>query len=68
MHEMIRRLVTEFDLDQVILFGSQAWADPGQDSDLGLLVVVPARKERPIARGIHALRCRRGIPVPMDLL
>jgi predicted nucleotidyltransferase len=68
MPEIVRRLVTEFDPDQIILFGSQAWGEPGEDSDIDLLVVVPESKERPIARAVRAHRCLRGIPVPMDLL
>jgi predicted nucleotidyltransferase len=68
MHEIVSRLVTEFDPDQIILFGSQAWGEPGEDSDVDLLVVVPESKERPIARAVRAHRCLRGIPVPMDLL
>ncbi len=66
--EISRRLVTEFDPDQIILFGSHAWGIPGQDSDVDLLVIVPATDERPAARAVRAHRCLRGIPLPMDLI
>src|SRR5271157_3353727 len=66
--EINRRLVAEFDPDQIILFGSHAWGMPGQDSDVDLLVIVPETDERPTARAARAHRCLRGIPVPMDLI
>ncbi|SRR5208337_668898 len=66
--EISRRLVAEFDPDQIILFGSHAWGMPGQDSDVDLLVIVPETDERPTARATRAHRCLRGIPVPMDLI
>ncbi len=66
--EINRRLVAEFDPDQIILFGSHAWGVPGQDSDVDLLVIVPETDERPTARAVRAHRCLRGIPLPMDLI
>jgi len=68
MAEISRRLVAEFDPDQIILFGSHAWGMPGQDSDVDLLVIVPATDERPAARAARAHRCLRSIPLPMDLI
>jgi uncharacterized protein len=66
--EITRRLVTEFDPDQIILFGSHAWGVPGEDSDVDLLVIIPGSEERPTARAVRAHRCLRGIPLPMDLI
>jgi uncharacterized protein len=66
--EINRRLVAEFDPDQIFLFGSHAWGMPGQDRDVDLLVIVPETDERPTARAVRAHRCLRGIPLPMDLL
>jgi predicted nucleotidyltransferase len=37
---MVKRIVKEFDPEQVILFGSQARGDAGPDSDVDLLVVM----------------------------
>ena len=39
--EMVRRLVTRFHPDKVILFGSHARGDAEPDSDVDLLVVMP---------------------------
>ena len=41
IREMVRRLVKEFDPDQIILFGSHARGDAGPDSDVDLLVILP---------------------------
>ncbi len=68
MAEITRHLVTEFDPDQIILFGSHAWGMPNQDSDVDLLVIVPETDERPTARAARAHHCLRGIPLPMDLI
>ena len=41
IRRMVRRLVKQFDPDQIILFGSHARGDAGPDSDIDLLVVMP---------------------------
>lgn len=38
--QMVKRIVTKFQPEQVILFGSQARGDAGADSDVDLLVVM----------------------------
>ncbi len=40
IRRMVKRIVEEFDPEQVILFGSQARGDAGPDSDVDLLVVM----------------------------
>lgn len=39
--EMVRRLVSRFDPDRIVLFGSHARGAAGPDSDVDLLVVMP---------------------------
>jgi predicted nucleotidyltransferase len=68
LDEVVRRLVAEFDPDQVILFGSHAWGEPHEESDLDLLVVAPESDERPTRRATRAHRCLRGLAAPMDLI
>jgi predicted nucleotidyltransferase len=41
IEEMKRRLVTKFDPDAIILFGSSARGDAEDDSDVDLLVLTP---------------------------
>lgn len=63
-----RRLVAEFQPEQVWLYGSHAWGNPHDDSDVDLLVVVPDSDETPIHRSQRAHRCLRGLRMPKDVL
>lgn len=66
--EATRRLVAEFAPEQVWLFGSYAWGEPTEDSDLDLVVVVPSSNERSIERVRRAHRTLRGLGMPKDVL
>lgn len=63
-----QRLVAEFQPEQVWLYGSHAWGDPHDDSDVDLLVVVSDSDETPIRRSQRAHRCLRGLQMPKDIL
>jgi predicted nucleotidyltransferase len=63
-----QRLVAEFRPDQIWLFGSHAWGNPHDGSDVDLLVVVPHSDETPIRRSQRAHRCLRGLRMPKDVL
>ena len=60
-----RRVGTRFRPDKVILFGSRAYGTPHADSDVDLLVIMPARNQID-----QAIRIRRECPAPfpMDLI
>lgn len=66
--EATRRLVAEFQPEQVWLFGSYAWGEPTEDSDLDLVVVVPSSQERSLERVRRANRILRGLGMPKDVL
>ncbi len=66
--EMTRRLVAEFQPRQIYLFGSHAWGQPHEDSDVDLLVIVPNSDQSPLERGLVARRCLRDLRVPKDIL
>jgi predicted nucleotidyltransferase len=70
LDEMVERLVEGLGPEQIILFGSRAWDQPDESSDVDLLVVMPdsASAIRPAERARRAYRCLRGIDVPTDLL
>jgi uncharacterized protein len=68
LDEMVRRLVAEFQPEQIILFGSYAWGEPTEDSDVDLFVIVPESNERPIDRMHRAYRCVSGLGMPVDVL
>jgi predicted nucleotidyltransferase len=48
-----RRVVKHFDPDKIILFGSYAYGTPHEDSDVDILVVMPARNQLDQAVRIH---------------
>jgi predicted nucleotidyltransferase len=45
IHDFARRVVEQFQPDKIILFGSHAYGTPHDDSDVDILVVMPARNE-----------------------
>jgi predicted nucleotidyltransferase len=61
----VREVVAKFQPERVILFGTHAYGKPDADSDVDLLVVMPAKNELTmmgrIAQAIWA-------PFPLDLL
>jgi predicted nucleotidyltransferase len=65
IREYVRQVVETFHPERVILFGSHAYGRPDADSDVDLLVVMPAKNELSmmgrIRQALHA-------PFPMDLL
>src|SRR5437868_15476154 len=60
-----RQVAEEFHPDKIILFGSYAYGTPHADSDVDLLVVMPARDEH--AQAVRIL-WRLAAPFPLDLL
>jgi uncharacterized protein len=59
------QVVKRFKPDKIILFGSYAYGTPHKDSDVDLLIVMPARNE--IDQSIK-IRWALPAPFPMDLL
>ena len=68
LEEITRRLVAEFEPEQIILFGSHAWGTPDEDSDLDLLVIVSESDMRPSQRDAQAEQYMRGLLVPTEIL
>jgi predicted nucleotidyltransferase len=60
-----RAIAEEFQPDKIILFGSYAYGKPHKDSDVDLLVVMPARNPHDQAVRI---RWRLAAPFPLDLM
>ena len=60
-----RQIAEKFQPDKIILFGSRAWGTPHEDSDVDLMVIMPARNEME-----QAVRILVAIepPFPTDLL
>ena len=58
----------ETPISKMILFGSRAWGKPHRDSDVDLIVVSPAyRQKRRLERGIN-LYLRWNLDYPVDFL
>src|SRR3972149_6865689 len=68
LDEMVSRLVAEFQPEKIILFGSYAWGEPNEDSDIDLFVIVPDSDERAIDRMHRAYGCVSGLGTPVDVL
>jgi len=65
IRQFARQVVKEFCPDKIILFGSYAYGRPHADSDVDILVVMPARNQRDQAFKIHwAIRP----PFPLDII
>jgi predicted nucleotidyltransferase len=60
-----RAIGERFQPDKVILFGSYAYGTPNEDSDVDLLVIMPARNHHSAA---YKIRLAFTAPFPMDLL
>ena len=62
------RIVDEIAPQRIILFGSYAWGEPDDDSDVDLYVIVPESDENPIKRMQRAQHCLGGLGVSKDIL
>jgi predicted nucleotidyltransferase len=60
-----RRIAERFDPEKIILFGSFAYGTPHEDSDVDLLVVMPAREE--LTKAAHIQLAFERV-FPLDLL
>jgi predicted nucleotidyltransferase len=60
-----RQIAEQFQPEQIILFGSYAYGQPGPDSDVDLLVIMPARNET-----TQSIRIRTAVdhPFPFDIM
>lgn len=68
IRQMVRRIVSRFRPETIILFGSHARGDAGPDSDVDLLIVMPvegSRREKAVEIGValHDIRLPKDIIV-----
>ena len=61
-----QRIVEKFQPERIILFGSYAYGQPTEDSDVDLLVILPF-DEMPVQKAI-AIRRQVRSPFPLDLM
>jgi predicted nucleotidyltransferase len=69
LQKMIHRIVSMFEPQRIILFGSHAQGVPESDSDLDLLVVMEVQKsKRATAMEIDRALADRGIPLDLVVM
>ena len=66
--EMVSRIVTKFDPDKVILFGSYARGTAGPDSDVDLLVVFRHLEDTRRKKAIDIRVALNGMGSPKDVV
>ena len=67
IRDLVDRIVRQFRPEQVILFGSYAYGNPTEDSDVDILVVMPLNGKKPVHQEAEiALAVHGGFP--MDLI
>ena len=65
IREIVKKIAENYNPEKIILFGSYAKGNGGEDSDLDIIVIkntnLPKHK-----RGIEIRRLFYGLPIPMD--
>lgn len=67
IHEIVNKIITEYQPEKIILFGSYAWGTPRAESDVDLLVVKKTDM-RPIDRYAELTAKLFPPALPIDLL
>lgn len=67
INQVVDKIVKEFKPEKVILFGSYAWGEPDEDSDVDLFVIKETEKNI-FERNREAGRIVFGSGMPVDVL
>jgi predicted nucleotidyltransferase len=67
IQSMVRRIVSQFDPEQIILFGSLARGQAGPDSDVDLLVVMPVEGSKR-AKQLEIRAAVHDVHLPKDII
>jgi predicted nucleotidyltransferase len=65
INALSERIVREFQPDRIILFGSYAYGEPSDDSDVDLLVVLPFEGKAAYKAGEIRSRVRPDFPIDL---
>jgi len=68
LDEIVNRLVQRLQPEQVILFGSHAYGEPTEDSDIDLLVIIAQSNEPRYRRARQAYKALRGLGIAKDVI
>lgn len=66
--EMVHRIVSGFDPDEVILFGSYARGQAGPDSDVDLAVIFPRVEGKRRDKAVQIMVALHGMGVAKDVI
>jgi predicted nucleotidyltransferase len=66
IEDLTSQIAREFSPDRIILFGSHAYGQPGNDSDVDILVVLPF-EGKPVRKAIE-IRNKVNAGIPLDLI
>jgi uncharacterized protein len=68
LDRITQNLVSSLKPEQIILFGSYAYGEPNEDSDVDLLVIVSQSDEPRYRRARQAYKALRGIGIATDVV
>lgn len=68
LEQITQKLAVTLNPEQIILFGSYAYGEPNEDSDIDLMVIVSHSDEPRYRRSRPAYRALRGIRIPTDVI
>lgn len=64
---VVRRIVSEFHPERIIIFGSHARGEAGPDSDVDLLIVMPFDGSK-LEKCLEIRQVLRDVPFPLDVI
>ena len=67
LDEIVRRIVAALQPETIYLYGSHAYGQPHEDSDVDLLVVLRASTRSGHENAVEAYRALRGLCVPAEV-
>jgi predicted nucleotidyltransferase len=68
LEEIVAKLVQGLQPEKVILFGSHAYGEPTEDSDIDLLVIVSESDEPRHHQARKAYQALRGLTAPTEII
>ena len=65
---LLERLVDIYDPEVIYLFGSLAWGNPDENSDLDILIIIEESNEKIYKRPIKGIKALRGLKIAKDIM
>jgi len=65
---IVARIAKEMKPEKIILFGSHAWGDPTEASDIDLFIVIRESSQPSYKRAQEVYRMLRGITAPVEVI